>query len=87
MAAPRLVAAVFFLFVAIAAAIVANVQNGRMTLAIRAIEGRRRSSWRPAFLVWRDYARLCPGAPLLSRMWVANAVFVFAALGFMLCLR
>ena len=87
MAAPRLAAAVLLLLVAIAAAIVANVQNGRMTLAIRAIEGRRRSFWRPAFLIWRDYARLCPGAPLLSRMWIANGVFAVAAIGFMLCLR
>jgi hypothetical protein len=87
MAAPRLAAAVLLLLVAIAAAIVANVQNGRMTLAIRAIEGRRRSFWRPAFLIWRDYARLCPGAPLLSGVWIANAVFAAAAIGFTLCLR
>lgn len=87
MAAPRLAAAVLFLFVAVAAAIVANVQNGRMALTIRAIEGRRRSFWRPAFLIWRDYARLCPGGPLLARMWVANAVFVFGAIGVILCLR
>jgi hypothetical protein len=66
--------------------VVATLENGRMAIAVSAIERRPRSFWRPALLVWRDYARLCPDGLHLHRTMAASAVAMAGAIGFMLCL-
>lgn len=86
MAGPRSVAAVICLIAVTTGLAVATLENGRMTIAVRAIERRSRSFWRPVFLTWRDYARLCPGGPHLHRALAASAVAMAGAIGLMLCL-
>jgi hypothetical protein len=86
MAGPRSVAAVVCLFAAITGLVVATLENGRMAIAVRAIEHRPRSFWRPAVLVWRDYARLCPDGLHLHRALAASAVTMAGAIGLMLSL-
>jgi hypothetical protein len=66
--------------------VVATLENGRMAIAVRAIERRPRSLWRPVILIWRDYARLCPDGPHLHRALVASAVAMAGAIGLMLSL-
>ncbi|WP_066812156.1 hypothetical protein [Sphingomonas asaccharolytica] len=86
MAGPRSVAAVICLIAVIAGLVVATLENGRMAIAVHAIERRPRSFWRPAILIWRDYARLCPGGLHLHRALAASAVAMAGAIGLMLCL-
>jgi hypothetical protein len=86
MAGPRLVVAVICLTVTVAGAGVAAVQVGRMAIVLRAIEGRPRPFWQPAFLVWRDYARACPGGPYLRGISIAAAMVAIGILGFTLSL-
>ena len=86
MAGPRSVAAVVCLVAMIAGFVIATLESGRMTIAVSAIERRPRSFWRPAILVWRDYARLCPDGPHLHRTLVASMVAMVGAIGLMLCL-
>ena len=86
MAGPRSVAAVACLVAVIAGLVIATLENGRMAMAISAIERRSRSLWRPAMLVWRDYARLCPDGPHLHRALAASAVAMAGAIGLMLSL-
>jgi hypothetical protein len=86
MAGPRSVAAVICLIAVTTGLAVATLENGRMTIAVRAIERRSRSLWRPAILVWRDYARLCPNGSHLHRALAASAVAMAGAVGLMLCL-
>jgi len=86
MVGPRSVAAVVCLIAVITGLVVATLENGRMTIAVRAIERRSRSLWRPAILAWRDYARLCPDGPHLHRALAASAVAMVGAIGLMLCL-
>lgn len=86
MVGPRSVAAVISLVAVISGLAVATLENGRMTIAVRAIERRSRSLWRPAILIWRDYARLCPNSPHLHRALAGSAVAVAGAIGLMLCL-
>ena len=86
MAGPRSVAAVLCLVAVITGIVVATLEIGRMAIAVSAVERRRRSFWRPAVLVWRDYARLCPDGPHLHRSLAASAVAMVGAIGLMLCL-
>ena len=86
MAGPRSVAAVACLVAVIAGLVIATLENGRMAMAVSAIERRSRSLWRPAMLVWRDYARLCPDGPHLHRALAASAVAMAGAIGLMLSL-
>lgn len=86
MAGPRSVAAVICLIAVLTGLTVATLENGRMAIAVRAIERRSRSLWRPAILVWRDYARLCPNGTHLHRALAASAVAMAGAIGLMLCL-
>jgi hypothetical protein len=66
--------------------VVATLENGRMAIAVRAIEHRPRSLWRPAILVWRDYAQLYPDGLHLHRALAASGVAMAGAIGLMLCL-
>jgi len=86
MAGPRSVAAVICLIAVLIGLTVATLENGRMAIAVRAIERRSRSLWRPAILVWRDYARLCPNGTHLHRALAASAVAMGGTIGLMLCL-
>jgi len=86
MVGPRSVAAVICLVAVITGLAVATLESGRMTIAVRTIERRSRSLWRPAILVWRDYARLCPNGSHLHRALAASAVAMAGAVGLMLCL-
>lgn len=86
MAGPRSVAAVICLIAVLTGLTVATLENGRMAIAVQAIERRSRSLWRPAILVWRDYARLCPNGTHLHRALAASAVAMGGAIGLMLCL-
>jgi hypothetical protein len=86
MAGPRSVAAVVCLIAVITGLVVVTLENGRMAIAVYAIERRPRSFWRPAILIWRDYARLCPDGPRLHRALAASAVAMVGAIGLMLCL-
>lgn len=86
MAGPWSVAAVICLIAVLIGLTVATLENGRMAIAVRAIERRSRSLWRPAILVWRDYARLCPNGTHLHRALAASAVAMGGAIGLMLCL-
>lgn len=86
MAGPRSVAAVVCLVAMIVGIVVATLENGRMAIALSAIERRQRSFWCPVILVWRDYARLRPDGPHLHRALAASAVAMAGAIGVMLCL-
>ena len=86
MAGPRSVAAVICLIAVFTGLTVATLENGRMAIAVREIEPRSRPLWRPAILVWRDYARLCPNGTHLHRALAASAVAMAGAIGLMLCL-
>ena len=86
MAGPRSVAAVVCLVAVITGIVIATLENGRMAITVSTIERRPRSFWRPAILVWRDYARLCPDGPHLHRTLAASAVAMAGAIGLMLCL-
>ena len=86
MAGPRSVAAVVCFVAVIIGIVVVALESGRMAIAVSAIERRPRAFWRPAILVWRDYARLCPDGPHLHRTLAASAVAMAGAIGLMLCL-
>jgi hypothetical protein len=86
MAGPRSVAAVVCLVAMTTGLVFATLESGRMAIAVRAIERHPQSLWRPAILVWRDYARLCPGGPHLPRALAASALAMAGAIGLMLSL-
>ena len=86
MAGPRSAAAVVCVVAMITGIVVATLENGRMAIAVSAIERRPRSFWRPVVFVWRDYARLCPNGAHLHRTLAASAVAMTGAIGLMLCL-